>query len=63
MHQSWEVRAGREQKEISASPTGLPTAVARMLDFCACHGIEQVVGMFQMSQVNEALERLRSVPC
>ena len=30
-----------------------------MLDFCARHDIEPVVEMFQMSQVNGALERLR----
>ena len=30
-----------------------------MLDFCARHGIEPVVEMFPMSQVNEALDRLR----
>ena len=47
------------QKEISGSPTGSPTAIARMLDFCARHGIEPVVEMFPMSQVNEALDRLR----
>ena len=47
------------QKEISGSPTGSPTAIARMLDFCARHGIEPVVEMFPMSRVNEALDRLR----
>ncbi|MYZ52708.1 hypothetical protein [Malikia spinosa] len=46
-------------KKISGSPTGSPTAVAGMLDFCARHGIEPVVEMFPMSQVNEALDRLR----
>mgnify|MGYP002362918242 FL=1 len=47
------------QKEISGSLTGSPTAIACTLDFCARHGIELVVEMFPMSQVNEALERLR----
>jgi len=31
-----------------------------MLDFCARRGIEAVVEMFQMSRVNEALDRLRA---
>jgi uncharacterized zinc-type alcohol dehydrogenase-like protein len=47
------------QKEVSGSPTGSPTAIARMLDFCARHAIEPVVEMFPMSRVNEALDRLR----
>ena len=47
------------QKEISGSPTGSPTAIARMFEFCARHGIEPVVETFPMSQVNEALDRLR----
>ena len=41
-------------------PTGSPTAIARMLDFCARHGIESVVEMFPMSRVNEVLDRLRA---
>lgn len=47
------------QKEISGSPTGSPTGIARMLTFCARHGIEPMVEMFPMSQVNQALDRLR----
>jgi uncharacterized zinc-type alcohol dehydrogenase-like protein len=47
------------QKEVSGSPTGSPTAIARMLDFCARHSIEPMVEMFPMSRVNEALDRLR----
>lgn len=47
------------QKEISGSPTGSPTAIARMLEFCARHAIEPVVETFPMSDVNKALERLR----
>ena len=56
----WDaIIAMQGQKKISDSPTGSPTAIARMLDFCARHGIEPVVEMFPMSQVNEALDRLR----
>lgn len=47
------------QKEISGSPTGSPTAIARMLEFCARHEIEPVVEMFPMSEINQALDRLR----
>ncbi len=47
------------QREISGSPTGSPTAIARMLDFCGRHRIEPVVEMYPMSRVNEALDRLR----
>lgn len=48
------------QKEVSGSPTGSPTAIAKMLDFCARHGIEPMVEEFPMSQVNEAMDRLRA---
>lgn len=48
------------QKEISGSPTGSPTAIAQMLDFCARHGIEPMVEEFPMSRVNEAMDRLRA---
>lgn len=47
------------QKEVSGSPTGSPTAIAKMLAFCARHGIEPVVEMYAMSEVNVALDRLR----
>lgn len=47
------------QKQVSGSPTGSPTAISRMLDFCARHGIEPMVEMFPMSRVNDALDRLR----
>ncbi len=48
------------QKEVSGSPTGSPTALDRMLAFCARHAIAPVTEMFPMSQVNDALEHLRS---
>ena len=47
------------QREISGSPTGSPTAIAKMLDFCSRHGIEPVVEMYPMSKVNDAIGRLR----
>ena len=47
------------QREISGSPTGSPTAIAKMLDFCSRHRIEPMVEMYPMSKVNEAIGRLR----
>jgi len=48
------------QKSVSGSPTGSPAAISTMLDFCARHAIAPITEMFPMSQVNEALEHLRS---
>jgi alcohol/geraniol dehydrogenase (NADP+) len=48
------------QKAISGSPLGSPFNTARMLEFCARHGIAPVIEAFPMSKVNDALERLRA---
>ena len=48
------------QKKISASPLGSPATTARMLDFCARHGIETVTESFPLSKVNDAMQRLES---
>jgi len=48
------------QKAISGSPIGSPSTVDRMLAFCARHGIAPVIEEFPLSQVNAALDRLRS---
>jgi alcohol/geraniol dehydrogenase (NADP+) len=48
------------QKSISGSPTGSPTTISTMLEFSARHGIAPITETFPMSQVNEALEHLRS---
>lgn len=48
------------QKSISGSPTGSPSAIDQMLAFSARHSISPVTETFPMSQVNEALEHLRS---
>lgn len=47
------------QKSLSGSPLGSPATTAKMLDFCARHGIEAVTEHFPMSKVNEALDHLR----
>jgi len=48
------------QKSVSGSPLGSPATIATMLEFCARHGIEAVTEHFPMSEVNEAMEHLRS---
>ncbi len=48
------------QKSISGSPTGSPGNIARMLAFCARHGIEPQVEQFPMSRVNDALAHLHA---
>jgi uncharacterized zinc-type alcohol dehydrogenase-like protein len=48
------------QKSVSGSPLGSPATISTMLEFCARHGIEAVTEHFPMSEVNEAMEHLRS---
>jgi len=48
------------QKSISGSPLGSPATTAKMLAFCARHGIAPTIEKFPMSRVNEALEHLRA---
>jgi uncharacterized zinc-type alcohol dehydrogenase-like protein len=48
------------QKAISGSPLGSPATTAKMLAFCARHGIAPVIEKFPLSRVNEALEHLRA---
>ncbi len=49
-----------QQKSLSASPVGSPAAMAKMLEFCARHQIVPQVEQFAMSQVNAAIDHLRS---
>ncbi len=48
------------QKAISGSPLGSPATTAKMLAFCARHGIAPIIEKFPLSRVNEALEHLRT---
>ena len=48
------------QRSVSGTATGSPSVVAKMLEFCARHGIEAVTENYKMSQINEAFERLES---
>ncbi|WP_223503714.1 NADPH-dependent aldehyde reductase Ahr [Pseudomonas sp. GL-RE-29] len=49
-----------QQKSLSGSPIGSPGNTATMLEFCARHQILPQVEMFPMSQVNKAIDHLRS---
>jgi uncharacterized zinc-type alcohol dehydrogenase-like protein len=49
-----------KQKSISGSPSGSPSVVDQMLDFCARHAIAPVIEEFPMSRINEAFEHLRA---
>lgn len=49
-----------KQRSISASPTGSPHAIKQMLNFTARHNIKPMVEMYKMTDVNEAMERLRN---
>jgi alcohol/geraniol dehydrogenase (NADP+) len=48
------------QRSVSGSPSGAPATVAKMLDFCARHGIAPVNEHFPMSRANEALAHLEA---
>lgn len=48
------------QHSISGSPVGSPATIARMLEFAALHDIAPQTEHFPLSQVNEALEHLKS---
>jgi alcohol/geraniol dehydrogenase (NADP+) len=47
------------QKTLGASPTGSPSTIAAMLDFCARHRIAPQVEHYPLSKVNDALAHLR----
>jgi len=48
------------QRSVSASPSGSPANIARMLEFAARHNIRPVIESYRFDQVNEAMERLRN---
>lgn len=49
-----------KQKSISASPTGSPHTMAEMMKFVARHDIRPMVESYQMTDVNDAIEKLRN---
>ena len=48
------------QRSISGSPSGSPSTIATMLDFCARHKIAPVSEHFPLSRLNEAFAHLRA---
>jgi uncharacterized zinc-type alcohol dehydrogenase-like protein len=48
------------QRSISGSPVGSPATIATMLDFAVRHQIKPQVEVFKFSEVNKALDHLRS---
>lgn len=48
------------QRSLSGSPLGSPATIEDMLQFCARHKIQPLTEHFAMSDVNKALEHLRS---
>ena len=49
-----------KQKSIGGTPSGGPGTVAKMLEFCARHGIKPITEEFQMTQANEAVAHLEA---
>ncbi len=49
-----------QQRKITASPTGSPLGIREMLRFAARHGVQPIIETFKLSQVNEAMEKLRN---
>ena len=48
------------QRSVTASPLGSPATIGTMLEFAERHGIEPVTEEFKLSDVNEAMEHLKS---
>ncbi|MGB5326543.1 MAG: NAD(P)-dependent alcohol dehydrogenase [Pseudomonadales bacterium] len=49
-----------KQRSVSASPVGSPATMAKMLEFARLHGITPKVETFRFSDINAAVDRLRS---
>jgi alcohol/geraniol dehydrogenase (NADP+) len=49
-----------QQRTVSGSPTGSPTAIETMLDFASRHNVAPQNEHFPMSKINEAFTRLES---
>lgn len=47
------------QNSVSSSPDASPATTVRMLEFAAHNNIEPLVELFPLTQVNDAIERLR----
>jgi alcohol/geraniol dehydrogenase (NADP+) len=49
-----------QQRSVSGSPTGSPTAIGKMLDFASRHNVAPQTEHFPMSKINDAFARLAS---
>ncbi len=48
------------QRSVSGSAVGSPSTMSKMLEFAKLHDITPVIEKFKFSEVNEAIERLKS---
>jgi uncharacterized zinc-type alcohol dehydrogenase-like protein len=48
------------QRSVSGSPVGSPVTIEKMFDFANRHQIQPQVEMFPMSDINKAIDRLKS---
>jgi uncharacterized zinc-type alcohol dehydrogenase-like protein len=48
------------QKQVSGSPVGSPAIIAQMLEFAVQHNIKPQIETFKMSDINAALDHLKS---
>lgn len=48
------------QRSVSASPVGSPANIAKMLNFALQHDIKPLIEVYKFSDINEALERVKS---
>ena len=48
------------QRSVSGSPVGSPATIDRMLAFARLHDIRPQVEVYPMSEVNDALDHLKS---
>ncbi len=48
------------QRSMGATPMGSPATTAQMLDFAARHGVSPVTERCKLSEVNDAVERLKA---
>ncbi len=48
------------QRSISGSPVGAPNTIKEMFEFSKLHAIQPEVELFPMSEINEAMEHLKS---
>lgn len=49
-----------DQRSLSGGRAGAPSDTTAMLEFCANHGVAPMCEQFDMKDVNQAVERVRS---